>query len=62
MKTEIRKCDNCLWADKCSCDLACEYYEPAYQEEIDRLTEEDYEKDLKDRVTIYQEIINDMED
>lgn len=59
----MKNCKNCFWYDKCEdrCDndieVDCDYYEPLDDEEI---TIEEYEKDLKERVQVYQELIDEQ--
>lgn len=59
----MKNCKNCFWYDKCEdrCDndieVDCDYYEPLDDEEI---TIEEYEKDLKERAQVYQELIDEQ--
>jgi len=53
----MKKCKDCIWRDECGSKKkkACEYYEPFDDEEIKA---EGYEKTLKERVEVYQEIMD----
>lgn len=59
----MKNCKNCFWYDKCEdrCDnyieVDCDYYEPLDDEEI---AIEEYEKDLKERAQLYQELIDEQ--
>lgn len=59
----MKNCKNCFWYDKCEdrCDDDIEVdfdcYEPLDDEES---AIEEYEKDLKERAQVYQELIDEQ--
>ena len=51
----MKACKNCIWRDECGRKKACEFYEPA---DNDELQAEGYEMTLRERAETYQEIID----
>lgn len=53
-------CKDCLWSDGCDCSGICEHYYPSDINEEEKLIEEEYELDLKERAETYQEIVEEQ--
>lgn len=49
-----RKCENCIWFDKCGGESPCDEYYPASEEEATELELKAYRKDLLDRHEEYR--------
>lgn len=61
MKT--RKCEDCIWFDKCNeQESVCEDYYPASEEECDEMLSKQYVADLDERHKYYQELIKEQEE
>jgi hypothetical protein len=61
-----KNCKHCLWYSCCEyvgeCDGdGCECYEPADEEEADRIASEEYEDDLRIRQDIYMEQVGEQD-
>lgn len=57
---ETKTCENCVWADQCACEHACEYYEEAADAE--RVAGEEYEEALRERVDEYEDLLKEVND
>ena len=56
----MKKCENCIWSEQCGQETACDGYEPASAEEQEKMSVMDYESDLRERHTYYQEQIDEQ--
>lgn len=56
-----KKCENCIWFDKCHEGEACDDYEPSSIEEQEALDMEEYERDLSERHMVYMEQIKEQD-
>ena len=56
----IKKCEKCIWFDKCANEVVCDDYCPAElnDEEVEQVAE--YENDLRDRFQYYKELIEEQ--
>ena len=55
-----KKCESCIWYDKCHEEEACEYYEPTSTEEQELAEKAEYEEDLRMRHELYQEQVEEQ--
>lgn len=57
-----RKCENCIWFDRCREDEACDSYEPASLEGQEVIDRETYEEDLRTRHELYMEQVAEQDE
>lgn len=55
-----RKCENCIWSDKCHEEEACDGYEPAFLEEQEDIDVAAYNADIRMRYEYYQAIVTEQ--
>lgn len=56
-----KKCENCIWFDRCHEDEVCDSYDPASLEELEAMDIEAYEKDLHMRHELYMERVEEQD-
>lgn len=60
MKEKERKCERCLWVDKCYDGVPCEYYTPLDDEGDYEDAVEEYEEDLEMRQRTYRNFLQEQ--
>lgn len=55
-----KRCENCIWFDKCAQETACEDYDPISFDEAEGEQIAEYENDLRDRVEDYRELVDEQ--
>jgi hypothetical protein len=59
---KINYCKFCIWFGGCQAGkvAACEYYDPADEEEADDIASREYKECLGERARAYNEIVDEM--
>lgn len=55
-----RKCENCIWFDKCAQEIACDDYCPASYEEEEAELVSEYKNGLQRRHEYYKELVEEQ--